>query len=194
MNSVLGLIYSLPFVVGLAAGIIGQRLYCYAQARHLDKVHPLPTGRRKVGGIDQAWLGGLLAVAVLGYVLLQVGQTEQRYVHLADAVAECQSDLIISIGDSRKVNDTRDNLSEEQRALGLMIDNATADLVRRVLSPPPEIAYLPPEGRRVWTSSVQKEYDQLTEPWRARSAQIVHEVQTLTNARRPLPDPRCAHP
>lgn len=195
MSSALGYIYSLPFAVGAVSGALTMKIYQWQHCRALDRAHPLPNGvKRRVPGISQQFWGGLIALLVVGYVLLQVGQTEQRYTQLADSIANCTTDLISSIGDSRRVNDERDNLSEEQRALGLKIDNATAQLIRTVLSPPPEIAYLPPEGRRVWTDSVQREYDKTTAPWRARSAEIEATVSTLVTQRRPLPDPRCAHP
>lgn len=195
MTSALQVVYSLPFLGGAVVGALTMKVYQWQHCRALDRTHPLPGGTpRKVPGISQQFWGGLIALLVVGYVFLQVGETEARYVRLADAVANCQADLIESIKSSRELNDRRDNLSEEQRALGLLIDNATAKLVTAVLAPPEDIRRLPPEGRSIWFAGQQSIYIETTAPWRIRSEQIEVEVRQIKDARRPLPDPRCAHP
>lgn len=196
MGEVLGYVYSLPFVAGAIIGALTMKLYQLAVCRHLDRTHPLPNGKRRhVPGIARTWIGGLMALAVLGYVILQVNQTEQRYTQLADNVANCTEDLIESIASSRQLNDQRDNLSEEQRRLGLKLDNADSALIRAVLVPPPsETLTMTPAQRWAWYAEVHHRYVETTAPWRARSAQIEQEVATLIAQRRPLPDPRCAHP
>ncbi|UXE04392.1 membrane protein [Mycobacterium phage Funsized] len=196
MSNAINILWSLPFGIGLIAGAVAMRLYLHLKCRWQNKHHPNPDGTpHKVPPLARQWLGGLIAVAVVVYVLAQGQQTHDRGVALTERFGRCTSDLIVAIDSRGSISAGRDDLSEEQRHIFGEILAATDRLINGVISPPPEIAATPPGStqRAEWVQRVRADYDTAVNPLLARSAEIDNQVAALRMAREQsqLPSPRC---
>jgi len=196
VNPVLDIVWSVPFLVGMVVGILGQRGYCWLKARWEDRHHPLPGGaRHRIGGISRTWLGGLLVLFVVAYILAQGEQTHRDTVALSEQTAQCQADLIASIKRGREIGNQNDKLSIEQRELLAKIADALGEWVQRLIVLPPELADLPRTDPRVeqYGLDVSRVFFDRTAKYRERSAEIIAEQNRLADerAKNELPDPRC---
>ncbi|AYD82014.1 membrane protein [Mycobacterium phage Saguaro] len=197
MSNVLSIVWSLPFLIGMVVGIVGQRLYYHLRARHEDKVNPLPDGRkRRVGGISSVWTGGMVAAFVLVYVLAQSQQTHDETVALAERTHQCQADLIASIERSRAISRENDELSMRQRDLLAELEELQAVWLGRIVNPePPEIAALDPNDprRQSWAIDVTRVYQERSRTLRDEVASITERQAQLAKERaaNELPGPRC---
>lgn len=197
MNNVLSIVWSLPFIVGLFVGIVGQRSWCYLKARHDDKVDPLPNGeKRRPGGISRVWLGGLIVAGVMVYILAQGQQTHDDTVALADKTAQCQRDLIASILRGREISQENDELSVKQRDLFAQLEELQGVWLTRLVAPDdPAIAELDNNDprREHWAIDATIIYNERAAKLRAEVAKIAERQRELADAREKneLPDPRC---
>lgn len=199
INAVLELVYSFPFAAGLVAGVVGQRVYCHLVALYADRVHPLPNGKhRRVGAISRQWVGGLIAVLCVGYVLFQSQQTHDQTVALSQATRACQADLIRSIERGRSISAENDKLSVEQRDLLALLDEAGGIWINRLINPPEAIAKLEPDDprRQAWGIDVTRVYYERATKLRERVNQIRVEQFRLAEERlrNELPPPNCERP
>lgn len=198
MGDILEVFYSLPFGLGLLLGVVGQRSYCYWRAWWLNKYRPNPDGTpHHAGGLSMSVLGGFVALAVVGYVLLQVSQTEDRYRQLADSVAACQIEFNDALLDRAKITGRNDELSRDQRNLLAELDELQGVWINRIITPPPEIAALDPTSprRQAWNYDVTHVYADRSAKLRAKVADITEEQDRLAKERgdHPLPEPTCGH-
>jgi hypothetical protein len=198
MTNVLELIYSIPFLAGGLVGALGMKLYQRAVCRHLDKTHPLPSGeRRRIPGLSRTWLGGLLTFAVLGYVLLQVNQTEAHYRQLGDEMRHCQIEFNAALNARAAITTENDELSRQQRDLLAESDEAESIWIDRLINLPEDIAGLPSTDDRVqqWGKAVTRVYFERIGHINAKITAISDRQQQLEQDRRnhPLPEPSCGH-
>ncbi|AHN84132.1 hypothetical protein SEA_HAMISH_17 [Mycobacterium phage Hamish] len=196
MSSVLEVVYSLPFAVGLLCGILGQRAYCYGRAWYKDRNDPLPNGRhRTVAGISKVWVGGLIAVGSLGYVLYQAEAARLDTVSLAEHTQECTSDLIASVSRGRQISTENDRLSIAHRDKLTELAQVQSVWLGRILDPPPHIAAMPADDPRRdgYFKTITQFYKVRTDELRADIDKIREEQAKLIGdrERNPLPDPRC---
>jgi len=196
MTNVLELIYSLPFVAGGLFGAVLMKLYQRAQCRHLDKTCPLPDGQRHTPPpINRVWLGGLLTFAVLGYVLLQVGQTEQHYRELGSEMRRCQVEFQTALVARAKITTENDQLSREQRELLAESMQANAMWISRLIDLPPDLENLPTDDPRVtaYGQAVTRVYRERIDKINARIAEISDRQRQLDQDRidHPFPEPSC---
>ncbi|AER48932.1 hypothetical protein CM14_gp18 [Mycobacterium phage Acadian] len=163
MTSVLSLLYSMPFAIGLLAGIAGMKVFQHAQCRIADAHHPLPGGRhRHPAPISRVWLGGFLTVAVLGYVLLQVTQTEEHYKSLSQDVRRCQVEFQQAITARSKITSENDAIFRHRGDLMQEYGRATSLWLSQLVNLPPDIAELPQNDPRViaWGQAVTQVYSE----------------------------------
>lgn len=196
MNNVLSILYSYPFMSGLAIGIVGQRLWCLIKARLMDVRYPLPGGgHRRVGSISPVWVAGLVWVLVIGYVLVQVEQTETHYRTLARDVAECQREFNEALVARSRITTENDQLSRQQRALLAEFNIAESTWIDRLINLPPEIKDLPQSDPRVQTygQTVTRIYFQRIGRINSEIKSISDRQVQLDQARsdHPLPEPTC---
>ncbi|UJQ86542.1 membrane protein [Mycobacterium phage PenguinLover67] len=196
MNNVLETLYSLPFVAGLLAGIIGMKAWQYIQCRIADRRHPLPGGsHRHTPPISRVYVAGLLVIAVTGYVLLQTGQTERHYKSLAQNVANCQREFNEALRERAEISNQNDKLSIEQRDLLAKSLDAGSEWVNQLIILPPDLADLPRTSPRVeqYGIDVTRAYYDRIGRYRERINEISAEQQRLADQRaaNPLPEPNC---
>lgn len=196
MSSVLGIIYSLPFVVGALVGAVTMHLYQRYQCRRADQRHPLPNGRKRhPPGLNRVWLGGLLTLVVLGYVLLQVEQTEHHYRELGDEMRRCQVEFHTALVARSAITTENDRLSREQRDLLVDSEQAGAQWISRIINLPPEIAALPDDDPRVqaYGRTITRAYFEQVSEINKRLAEISEHQRQLAQKRadNPLPEPSC---
>lgn len=197
MTHLLATVYSPAFIIGLLAGIVGQRIYCWQRAKWMDRHHPNADGSaHPIGGLDRMWIGGLVALAILGYVLLQAQETHNDTVALSERTLQCQADLIRFIERSRDISAQNDELSVRQRKLFADLDELQGVWLTRVVSPDnPEIAALDVEDprREAWAFDVTIVYNERAAKVRAEVRAITEEQDRLADERQAneLPDPRC---
>lgn len=196
MSSVLSLLYSLPFVVGLVAGIAGMKVYQHVQCKIADAHHPLPGGRRRhPAPISRVWLGGLLTVAVLGYVLLQVSQTEDHYKSLGSEMRRCQVEFQQALTVRSKISTENDELSRKQRDLLTEYGRATSLWLSQLVNVPEDIAGLPSTDPRViaWGQAVTQVYSEHAIRINSKLDAISKRQEQLEQDRRdhPLPQATC---
>lgn len=197
MNDLLGMIYSIPFAVGLIIGLVAQRLVVWWRCCWLNKNRPRDNGRpHTVPSLSRVWCAGAVAVGVLGYILLQVGQTEGRYEHLAASVAACNRELIAAQKARSDLAAENDRLSREQRALLAESDEASNAWINRIVNPPPDIVGLELNDprRQQWSLDVTRVYFERAGKINEKIYAIAVEQQKLdlTRAAHPLPEPTCA--
>lgn len=190
MINVLSIVYSMPFFAGALVGMVVMRFYQRHQCKVADRRHPLPGGaRRHAPGISRTWLGYALSVAVLGYVVLQVNQTEQHYRQLADSVASCQREFNAALAARAAISAENDKLSRQQRGLLADSDVAESTWIDRLINLPPEIKNLPQDDPRVQT------YGQtVTRIYFQRSGQINAQIQAINERQEQLDKDRADHP
>lgn len=196
MGVVLEVVYSLPFAAGMVVGILGQRLYCWLKARHEDRVHPLPNGQhRHIPSINRVYLAGLLVAAIVGYILVQVGQTEAHYKDLASSVSACQREFNEALTKRAAITAKNDELSIRQRALLAELDELQGVWLGRLINPPDDIADLDPSHprRQQYGIDVSRVYFERANGLRAEVRAITAEQEGLAEqrSRNPLPEPRC---
>lgn len=198
MTSILELVYSLPFVAGAVVGVIVMRTVQFMQARAADRRDPLPDGcKRKVPRIGVTWLGGLLSLAVLGYVLLQVDTTERHYRELGSEVRRCQIEFNSALVARSKITTENDQLSREQRSLLADAADAQNLWISRIINLPPDIADLPDGDPRVtqYGRTVTRVYFERFSKILIRVREIDKRQLELDQERaaHPLPEPSCGH-
>jgi hypothetical protein len=194
--NILTTIYSWAFLAGAVSGVVLMRAAQYAQCKWADQHSPLPGGRKRTpGALSRAWVGGLIAVGTLGYVLLQVGQTESRYQGRADRVERCNAELIRAATDKDNIREKYDRLSIEQRNHLTDLDAASGAWVHRLVTPPERLAGLPfnDPARYDYFLTITKVYSDRTSELRQRIAEIREEQTALQKdlADHPLPSPSC---
>lgn len=192
----LSLLYSMPFAIGLLAGIAGMKVFQHAQCRIADAHHPLPGGRhRHPAPISRVWLGGFLTVAVLGYVLLQVTQTEEHYKSLSQDVRRCQVEFQQAITARSKISTENDELSRKQRDLLVEYGRATSLWLSQLVNLPEDIAGLPQSDPRViaWGHAVTQVYSEHAIRINTKLDVISKRQEQLEQDRRdnPLPQATC---
>lgn len=197
--NILSTIYSMAFLIGAVAGAVLMRCAQYGQCKWLDQHHPLPDGRkRRPPVINRSWVGGLMAVGTLGYVLLQVGQTESRYEGLADRLDSCQVGLTDAINARADITSQNDALSVRQRDLLTELDDASGIWINRLINPPADIAALDLRDprRASWSFDVTRVYYERASKLRAEIATLRAEATRLTEERsaHPLRPPSCDRP
>lgn len=196
MMHVLSILYSLPFLLGAIVGAVGMRLYQRHQCRKADHRHPLPNGRKhRMPGINHMWAGGLLTLAVLGYVLLQVEQTEQHYRELGDEMRRCQVEFHTALVARSAITTENDRLSREQRDLLVNSEKAEAEWISQIIDLPPEIASLPDNDPRIqqYGQVITRVYRERIDKINTRLAEISEHQRQLAQKRaeNPLPEPSC---
>ena len=195
MNGVLHTIYSAEFFVGAVSGAAMMKLYQWHHCRHLDKVAPLPGGRRHVPGVNIPVLGVVLSVLALGYVLFQTQETEERYKGLADRVSSCQAVFQSNIAARSAITAENDRVSILQRDKLSALDALTGQWIDRLLNPPPNIAGLAINDPRrlVWNEDVTRFYYEQTTALRAdiENLRIEQDRLAAERAAHPIPDPSC---
>ena len=196
MVDLLGVLYSWPFAVGLVAGVAGRRLYCYSRARWLDQHAPLPGGEHhNPGHLNRVWVGGLVAVAIMGYSVLKVQETQDRTLELTHQLAVCNNEFNEALRARSNISTQDNNLSTQISDIRSQIDDSTGNWINRLINPPPDIAGLPAaaERRLEWNHDVTVVYFQRTGHLRDEIAKIVEQRKALQEERAnsPLPDPRC---
>lgn len=193
---VLSVVYSLPFVAGAIVGMVGMKLYQRAVCRHLDKLHPLPDGRKRhAPAISRVWIGGLVALLTLGYVLLQVNETEMHYRSLGDEMRRCQVEFNTALIDRASITTENDELSRQQRSLFLELDELQGVWLTRLITPPPDIAALSPtdQRRQDYGITVTRVYNERAAKLRAEAQAIGKRQIELEQERRErtYPTPTC---
>ncbi|AYB70560.1 hypothetical protein SEA_SERENDIPITOUS_18 [Mycobacterium phage Serendipitous] len=196
MTSVLSLLYSLPFAIGLVIGVAGMKVYQHAQCKIADAQHPLPGGRhRHPAPISRVWVGGFLTIAVLGYVLLQVGQIETRYKGLADNVERCQVEFQQAITARSKITTENDQLSRQRQDLLQEYGRATSLWLSQLVNLPEDIADLSSTDPRViaWGQAVTRVYSEHALRINSKLNDIGKRQEQLEQDRRdhPLPQATC---
>ncbi|AXN53290.1 membrane protein [Mycobacterium phage Thonko] len=188
MQSVLTVIYSLPFLLGFVAGLIGMRAAQETRCRWLERHQPLPDGKRRR-------VGGLIAFGVLGYVLVQVGQTEQHYRDLGNEMRRCQIEFNTSLNKRAEITQENDRLSREQRDLFAELERLQAVWIGRLINLPPELIDLPQADVRVqdYGRTVTRIYQERAETLRGKVDAISKRQAELERERaaNPLPPPSC---
>ncbi|APQ42279.1 hypothetical protein PBI_RICH_18 [Mycobacterium phage Rich] len=196
MTSVLSLLYSLPFIIGLAVGITGMKVYQHVQCKIADSHHPLPGGRRRhPAPISRVWLGGFLTLAVLGYVLLLVSNTEERYKTLSEDVRRCQIEFQQALVDRSRITGENDAIFRQRGDLMQEYGRATSLWLSQLVNLPPDIAELPQNDPRViaWGQAVTQVYSQHTARINAKLDAASKRLEELEQDRHdhPLPQATC---
>lgn len=195
MNGVLNTIYSAEFFIGAVSGAVMMKLYQRHHCRHLDKVAPLPGGRRHVPGVNIPVLGVVLSVLALGYVLSQTQETEERYKGLADRVSSCQAVFQSNIAARSAITAENDRVSILQRDKLSALDALTGQWIDRLLNPPPHLAgtTLTDPGRQGYFLTVTRIYQEQAQKLRSEIDQLRDEATKLAEARagHPIPEPTC---
>lgn len=192
----LEIVYSTSFIIGAIVGMAGMKAYQWAVCRHLDKTHPLPDGRKRhAPEISRVWVGGLVALGVVGYVLLQVNQTEDHYRSLGDEMRRCQTEFTTALTKRSEITTRNDELSRQQRDLFAELDELHGVWLTRLITPPPDIAALPPtdQRRQDYGITVTRIYNERATKLRDEVRAIIGEQKRLADerARNPLPEPEC---
>lgn len=148
--TLLEILYTFPFAAGLTFGIFGYRFTCWLIARHQDHVDPLPNGeKRAIGSISRVWIGGLVAVAVVGYVLLQVSDTEKHYVQLGQEMRRCQVEFQGTLTARSNIATENDRLYREKLDLLAELGDAQSIWIGRLINLPGELSGLEMNDQRV---------------------------------------------
>lgn len=196
MGNVLAIVWSLPFLLGVAAGTVGY--HCLAKGRcwWLNRYRPRPDGKPWYApGVSRTVWGGLIAAGAVLYVLSQAQQTHDETVKLSEETRLCQADLIANITENRKIQRTNDALSVQQRDLFAAIDDAGALWIDRLLNPPGDVAKRDPQDprRQQYNVDVTRVYYDRVGKYRQQVAAITDEQERLTReqAANALPSPHC---
>ena len=206
---------SWSFFVGQVLGFAASRAWQLVKVCRLDKRRPLPDGKRRskwrAVSVDPRWMAGAIAVAFLGWSVLQTNANANENERIAGEAAatsqrtnDCFGRLIEAIVDSRKVtaaNDRigadSDRLSKEERQLLVDLARYQSEWLGRILDPPAEVKALEPG------SPVRERYNlDVTRGFfnRAgeanRRVEAIHREQDANLASQPeerpaLPDPEC---
>ena len=182
MTHLLSLLWSAPFLIGLAVGIAGYHCFAMARCRWLNKHQPLPGGRERRHRVSNVWVGGIVASLVLLYVL---SQTEQRATH----AEECYREFTDSIIAYAKISEENDRLSRQHRALLTEHNNKTVDWINKLVYPPPDIAALPPgdSRRSEWGFGLTRAFFDQIEPLGVQMHRIEEQQNDLEQWRRDHP-------
>ncbi|MBV9871733.1 MAG: hypothetical protein JO214_14025 [Frankiaceae bacterium] len=196
MNSFLDTIWSASFGIGFVVGIILQRIYAHTRCHWLNGHRPKSNGsRHKVSPVGRVWVGGLIAVLALTYVVVQADQTHRDTVALAQETRRCQQDLVTNIKRNREITTQNDDLSAEQRALLAKSLDAGSEWVNQLIVLPPDLAKLDRNDPRVqqYGIDVTRAYYDRIGKYRKRIAEINAEQDRLAEqrAQNPLSSPRC---
>ncbi len=190
------IVFSMPFLVGMVAGVVAQRGYCWLVAWYQDRTHPLPEGKhRQPAPISRVWLAGIATFLVFGYILVQVNQTEESYRQLGRDVAACQKAYNEVLSKRSAISQENDQLSIEQRELLARVDTAESVWIGQLINPPADIAELELDDprRQSWNLDVTRVYVQRAERLNAMVEEITERQRELDAQRsaNPLPAPTC---
>lgn len=196
MTDALGIVFSLPFLIGMLVGVVAQRGYCWAVAKYQDHTNPLPRGQRhRPAAINRVWLAGIVTFVVFGYILVQVNQTEEKYRTLARDVAACQREFNEALSKRSAISTENDRLSIEQRELLAEVDTAEAGWINQLINPPSDIAALELDDprRQAWNIDVTRVYVERTQQLNEQVSRIATRQRELDRERadNPLPTPTC---
>lgn len=182
MNHVLHAIWSIPFMAGLAVGLIGYHCYAMGRCRWRNKHQPLPGGARYRHRISRLWSGALLAALILVYILAQM---EQR----ATKADECYREFSDSIVGYAKISEENDRLSREHRTLLTQHNDATVDWINKLVYPPPDIARLPQ------SATARQEYGlSLTRTYFSHIQELTRNMNAIEDQQTNLEHYRAEHP
>lgn len=207
---------SWSFVVGLVLGFAASRAWQLVKVCRLDKRRPLPDGKRRskwrAVSVDPRWMAGAIAVAFLGWSVLQTNANANGNERIASEAAatsqrtnDCFGRLIEAIVDSRKVTAANDRISadndrlpREERALLADLARYQAEWLGRILDPPPEVDKLDradPVRERYVLDVTRGFFNRAGEVNRRIDGIHVEQIENerARPAGRPaLPDPQCA--
>ena len=190
MTTLLDLLYSLPFSIGMVMGVVMMKAYKRVQCHYADAHRPLPGGRhRHPPSISRVWIGGLLTVAVLGYVILQVNTTEQRYKSLSEDVRHCQVEFQQALVARAKITTENDALLRQRVDLLQEYGRATSTWLGQLVAPPSDLADLAASDPKVgvWMAAVTRVYSD-------RANRITAHMDAIGNRLEQLEQDRLAHP
>lgn len=199
MKALMEIIYSLPFIIGFFAGLIGMRIYQQVWCHYQNKHHPHPDGTpHKVGRISPRAVGALIVLGVTAYVLVQVKETEQHYIELGNEMWRCQAEFLDTMNTRTQITTENDRVSAEQRELLGEIQNLQTTWIERLMDPPPELegSSLTDQRRVDYTRTVTRlYYDRITTLLKQVNQLNDHQLE-LERARadNPLPPPTCPRP
>lgn len=190
MFHALNMIYSWPFFTGALLGLVGQRLWRYAEAEYGNRHHPLPDGRKYyAGGLNMVWVASLVGFLTVGYVLFTASKAQSDTVALRDRLTSCQAEFqdVLTLRANITAQDA--DISNQVSDLRSQQDAALATMMDRILNPPPDIAKLDiNDPRRLsWKTDVQYVWSDWTYKLRG-------QITDLTNQRKALAAQRTAHP
>ena len=195
MNAILHTIYSAEFFIGALSGAVMMKFYQWQHCRHLDKVHPLPGGRRHMPGVNIPVLGVVLSVLALGYVLFQTQETEGRYQGLAARVTRCQSVFQQNIAARATISVENDRISVLQREKLTELDELTGEWIDHLLHPPPHLdgTTLTDPGRQGYMITVTRIFQEHATKLRSdiEALRIEQDRLAAERAAHPIPDPSC---
>lgn len=196
MSNVLEIVWSLPFLLGITAGVLGYHCFAKARCRWRNKHRPRADGKPwRAPGVNRTVWGGLVAAGAVLYVLSQAQQAHDETVALSARTRTCQNALIASIVDNRKISAVNDDLSVRQRDLFSLIDDAGAQWIDRLLNPPADIAALGPQDprRQQYNIDATRHYFDRVGKYRAEVSKISEQQHVLAEERSKhlLPDPNC---
>lgn len=176
----LDIVYSLPFLLGAIVGLVLDRIIKCAEAKWLDKHRPNPDGtKHRPAGYSRTYVAGLAAAMVLGYVMLTMIRTEERYENLAQEVSDCA-----------QIAAQNDDLSMRMREWFLKRDETESAWLKRLVAPDdPEIATLKLDDprRQEWGRVVSIIYNE-------EAAKINAEIRAIQDEQNRLVAERQAKP
>lgn len=190
MIHLLDQIYSWPCLIGAVLGLILQRLWRYAEAEYGNRHHPLPDGRKYyAAGLNMVWVAALVGFLTVGYVLLAATKAQSDTVALRDRLTSCQAEFQDALTLRANIAAQDSDLGNQISDLRVQQDDAMAQMMDRILNPPPDIAKLDVNNPRrlAWKTDVQI-------VWQDWTGKIRTHITGLTDQRKALAAQRAAHP
>ncbi|WAB10144.1 hypothetical protein SEA_GRAVAILLIA_35 [Mycobacterium phage Gravaillia] len=204
MDNAISNLFSWTFAIGVAVGFIGSRIYCAARIAWMNRTHPLPGGRRRdwrsAFRVDPRHVAGIIGALFLCWSVFQTNANAERYEQaaadtqsLAEAVRDCNAQLISAIRGSRGITSENDQLSQNEREQLAKIARLQTDWVAALAAPPADVGKLPWDHpvRQRYNMDVTADYLARVEEIHRAIAAIHNEQNNNVNARPPLPDPNC---
>ncbi|AXQ51468.1 hypothetical protein SEA_AMOCHICK_36 [Mycobacterium phage Amochick] len=204
MDNAIANLFSWTFVIGVAVGFFGSRVYCAARIAWMNRTRPLPGGRardwRAAFRVDPRHIAGVIGALFLCWSVFQTNANAERYEQaaadtqaLAEAVRDCNAQLISAIRGSRGITSENDQLSQNEREQLAKIARLQTDWVAALAAPPADVAKLPFDHpvRQRYNMDVTADYLARVEEIHRAIAAIHDEQNNNVKARPPLPDPNC---
>lgn len=196
MLHALNILYSWSTILGGIGGLILQRFYCYVEAEYGNRHHPLPGGRRYyVRGLNLVMLSGLVATLTVGYVLVAATRAQYAADTTRDQLKSCQAEFQGALTLRADITSEDADLANQISDLRIRQDDALAQLMDRILNPPPEIAALDVNHPRrlAWKADAQYAWTEWTSKLRAQIADLTNQRRALAVQRQqhPLPTIKC---